>query len=151
MASKVNEFLKEMTEATGLYGDDLFAFIRKKCLPEKVEEKKEEEAFFPQGEYTFTGSITEFKEFYLLHGGNEEIAKFFGCCAPGLAAVHAAALLKKEKFAWVKPTKIWKGTDNTVIDGWCKYSCWYKPNTGKYDFDEGQIVKNFLGETPKDN
>ena len=142
MASKVNDFLKEMTEATGLYGDDLFAFIRKKCLPEKVEEKKtEEEDFFPVGTYTFTGDYSDLKEFYLAHGGDPKKAKFMGSCVPGYAAIFVAELLKKERFEWTLPTKIWQGLGKPIVDGWAKHSCWYLPETGKYDFDDGEIVK----------
>ena len=35
MANKVNEFLKEMTELTGKYGDELFDFIREKIDPKQ--------------------------------------------------------------------------------------------------------------------
>lgn len=140
MSTKVNEFLKEMTEATGLYGEDLFVFIKEKCLPKKVE-KKQDDAFFPHGDYTFTGTPAEIKEFYLQHGGDRKVAEYFGCSAPGLVVIHVAALLKKERLSWVRPIKL-KDRNGTITDAWRKYSCWFMPETGKYDFDDdGEILR----------
>ena len=139
MANKVNEFLKEMTEATGLYGDELFEFIRKKCLPEIKEKEEKKKAFFPRGEYVFTGNLNDLREFYKNHGGSEEMAKWFGSMVPGLAAIHVASVMELERFEWVRPTKIW-GKSGSMSEGMRLYSCWWKPEDQKYDFDDGRWI-----------
>lgn len=101
-----DNFLDSLVEKTGLNGHELYDYLVK-LVEDKPAKKKEEkkELFFPHGEYVFTGNLAELKEFYKSNGGSEEIAKWFSSMVPGLAAIHVAAVMELEKFAWVRPTK----------------------------------------------
>ena len=136
-----DNFLDSLVEKTGLNGHELYDYLVKLVGDKPVIKEKEQEkkAFFPHGDYTFTGSLDDLREFYKLHGGSEEMAKWFGSMIPGLAAIHVAAVMELEKFAWVRPTRF-MSRNGSLSEGWCEYCCWWKPETQKYDFDDGRRI-----------
>ena len=136
-----DNFLDSLVEKTGLNGHELYDYLVKLVGDKPVIKEKEQEkkAFFPHGEYTFTGNLDELREFYKLHGGSEEMAKWFGSMIPGLAAIHVASVMELEIFSWVRPARYMR-KDGSLVEGWCKYSCWWKPEDEKYDFDDGRRV-----------
>ena len=136
-----DNFLDGLVEKTGLNGHELYDYLVKLTGDKPAIKEKEEknELFFPHGEYAFIGDLSELGEFYKLHGGTDEMAKWFGTMIPGLVAIHVASVMKLEKFAWIRPTRF-IGRDGSMTEGLCKYSCWWRPEDQKYDFDDGERV-----------
>ena len=115
MANRVNEFMKEMTEITGLYGEALFAYIREKVSPPTTTTTKPiSTAFYANETKTFEGSRDEFYDYLRLISGN--MNDRFGGVSPFGLCVYAAKLNKVKHFVWKRPAQ------RRTTDGKCHYT-----------------------------
>lgn len=100
--SKINDFLKEMTEKTGLYGDALFDYIREKVLPPPTTQTTTN-SFYANDTKSFEGGRDEFCDYLRFLSGNMN-DKFGGVSPYGLC-VYAAKLNKVKHFVWKRPVQ----------------------------------------------
>lgn len=118
-----DKFVDDLVLATGLNGRELFDYMLSLIPREKEEEEKE---LKPTKEGTeFFGSLRELREYFLLRGGSEKMARFLGACAPDFAAAIVAGELGMDWFCWKKPIM-------GINKNWCFYAA-FNSTTGKWD------------------
>lgn len=124
MATNISAFMKEMTEATGLYGEELFDFIREKCLPQ--EKKQGEKADIrPTKEIArFYGDRFAAVDYLATIGAAEKTVKLFKASSYEFRAAILAAEARAERFEWTCPITVLKPNgfqdiqDRTFVGFW---------------------------------
>lgn len=147
MASKnVNEFMKELSAITGKYGDELFSYVLEKVgKPKSNAELPKKDNFFPQNEVKeFVGTTMEIADLYLMLGGKENVAKFFGCCCPELVCSHMATVYNVSEFYWTKPVKI-QTKDKKLQNGWARYGVIWNEEKRLYADVESKLISREEG------
>jgi hypothetical protein len=125
----MNEFMKALTQETGLYGQELYQEVLRQVQHKEEKVQQKERLNYPtkDGE-EFYGSLSELREYFKVKGGSDKMAKFLGACSPDFAAAVVAGELGMEWFAWIKPVKFTDGTKRN----WCYYGA-YSLTSGKWD------------------
>lgn len=134
MATKITDFLKELTTKTGLYGEDLYDLIREKVLSTSstTSPTTERDDWRPHKEESrFIGNRTEIIDYYLSAGGDSKIARYMGGMCPELVCVHCAKILGAKKFIWVAPIKI-RRADGNIYDSTREFVVVWDSMTAKY-------------------
>lgn len=125
----MNEFMKALTQETGLYGQDLYEEVLRQVRhkEKKVQEEKSVSEPLKGGE-EFFGSLSELCDYFILRGGSEERAKFLRACSPDFAASIIAGELNMDWFCWKKSIRL--------LDGRLANRCYvaaFNPASGKWD------------------
>lgn len=119
MANKVNEFLKEMTELTGKYGDELFDFIREKIDPKQnsinkmvevlnnssaAEANEKLDAITKKAPNSYKGTkqgLIDWASFYLPQSKIDILNKWKSSMTNGYLATRVAEYLGLPNFVWI--------------------------------------------------
>lgn len=135
MATKeINEFLKELTAKTGLYGNELFDEIRRRMglLEERKIDTSDRSPIV--GEVRWRGTREEALQYIIDKGATETEQKLFKASSYAFAAAQLASFARATKFYWEFPLR----TANGVYTG--EANGFWNPKTNKYDIFDEKII-----------
>ena len=136
----INEFLKELTSKTGLYGEELFKHIYSMLdgTEALTQEKKENKAIAPTKGFTeFYGRPIDALHYLEELGAEEKTIKLFKASSPEFQTAILCAETRSELFHWTVPviqvspkTGAKRAVERTFVAFW-------NEEQGIYDMGDG--------------
>lgn len=138
----VDNFLDGLVERAGLNGHELYDYLLE--LVEKNGPKEQKTVEIPKPtptkECELDITLDEMKELYLLHGGNPNVSRYFGCSAPELVMCHVAGVMGVKKMTWIRPvTLYWPGKPSR--EGKAKYVIEWDNEEENYIWHTKEILR----------